>query len=834
MKKLVAVLAGAALIAVGDHLAYANTIHVTNTIDEIGNTDDGCSLQDAIYAANFRASFAIAGYNSSNNVPNVVPTACEPGDGNDTIVLPTKATFLLTAVLDDATNFMGRTATPMITGDITIQANGSLLQRSPTPRLPTNEPYYRLFAVGPAGRLTLQDAYVKGFIAHGGNGGLGNGGGGMGAGGAIYVMGGALTILDSTFQSNGAIGGRAGLSRIVGTFGGGGGGVGGNGTPGIDPDGNVAPSFLAVQPGCGGGGGGARGDGGIECEAGIPIPTIQGAGGGGTLRGGDSGGFECGGAGGDNANGQDPLCLGGGGGGGGGLFLTVTGSASNGGNGTYGGGGGGGGGSPNLSGNGGNGGNGGFGGGGGGGQAPGLLGSTGGDGNFGGGAGGGWDGHATGGTAGNPGLFGGPGSSNNGGGGAGLGGAIFNDGGSVLVQNSTFTNNSAQGGQKGVDNDPDAGLGEGVGGAIFSRNGSLVIENVTIAKNTSSDDAPGVYVLQDATPSVTFVLRNTIISNNTSFAGATTPQCTLHASVDSGGDFRGNLIQNNDSSRPCDLPVGAGTVSTADPQLGPLQNNQGFTPTMAIGTSSPAYGTADPGSSLAADQRAFPRPSLDRHGFDIGAFELCTPRRPLVSLEPCVLPITQIDVGLTMQVSAAGAGTTSPPVGVTSVPQGSVQVVTATANQGYRFTDWSSNVTNPFETNTTVVMTSDQTVTASFTYCGCALDVSGAIGVTRGGFVLNLATGRYVQTVTLTNMSAGTINGPISLVLDGLSSYASLYTPSGTTDSLEPPAGSPYLNFTNNSLGPGASISAQLQFTDATRTTPINYATRVLAGPGLR
>jgi len=59
-------------------------------------------------------------------------------------------------------------------------------------------------------------------------------------------------------------------------------------------------------------------------------------------------------------------------------------------------------------------------------------------------------------------------------------------------------------------------------------------------------------------------------------------------------------------------------------------------------------------------------------------------------------------------------------------------------------------------------------------------------------------------------------------------------SPTGTTDSLEPPAGSSYLNFTNANLGPGASVSAQLQFTDATRTTPINYTTRVLAGPGMR
>ena len=45
--------------------------------------------------------------------------------------------------------------------------------------------------------------------------------------------------------------------------------------------------------------------------------------------------------------------------------------------------------------------------------------------------------------SGNAGLFGGHGGNGNGGGGAGLGGAIFNDSGTVIIHNSTFYNNEA-------------------------------------------------------------------------------------------------------------------------------------------------------------------------------------------------------------------------------------------------------------------------------------------------------------------------------------------------------------------------------------------------------
>ena len=58
-----------------------------------------------------------------------------------------------------------------------------------------------------------------------------------------------------------------------------------------------------------------------------------------------------------------------------------------------------------------------------------------------------------------------------------MGGAIYNNGGTVSIMNSTFSGNSAVGGSSiGIS-------GAGLGGAIFSRNGYLTILQSTISGN---------------------------------------------------------------------------------------------------------------------------------------------------------------------------------------------------------------------------------------------------------------------------------------------------------------------------------------------------------------
>ena len=109
----------------------------------------------------------------------------------------------------------------------------------------------------------------------------------------------------------------------------------------------------------------------------------------------------------------------------------------------------------------------------------------------------------------------------------------------------------------------------------------------------------------------------------------------------------------------------------------------------------------------------------------------------------------------------------------------------------------------------------------------CAADVSAQVQVSRSGFGYNFATHRFVQTVTLKNISGATISSPISLVLDSLSSNASLYNATGTT-ACATPAGSPFINWLSD-VAPGASASIVLQFIDPSKAG-ITYRVRVLAG----
>ena len=195
----------------------------------------GCSLQEAIYSSvlhnTFDGTHGIA--IDATDPDHFITTECAVGTGNgDTIVLPSGGVFTFNSTthppgyLDgDAHNPYGPTATPIIFSTMTIEGAGATLQWA------GGSANVRLFAVGSAsikinqpplnttvsgtGGLTLRNVYIKGFHVKGGNGGpqgkegnQGGGGGGMGAGGAIYVQYGALTIENSTFDSNSATGGN--------------------------------------------------------------------------------------------------------------------------------------------------------------------------------------------------------------------------------------------------------------------------------------------------------------------------------------------------------------------------------------------------------------------------------------------------------------------------------------------------------------------------------------------------------------------------------------------------------------------------------------------------
>jgi hypothetical protein len=113
------------------------------------------------------------------------------------------------------------------------------------------------------------------------------------------------------------------------------------------------------------------------------------------------------------------------------------------------------------------------------------------------------------------------------------------------------------------------------------------------------------------------------------------------------------------------------------------------------------------------------------------------------------------------------------------------------------------------------------------TAAACAQNVTSSVAIARSGYSYNLATRRFVQTVTLRNSTTNAIKGPIALVLDGLTTGVALYNPAGTT-ACALPADDPFAAATAD-LAPGATMSFSLQFDNPTRVG-IGYVPRILAG----
>lgn len=275
-----------------------------------------------------------------------------------------------------------------------------------------------------------------------------------------------------------------------------------------------------------------------------------------------------------------------------------------------------------------------FGGGGGGGAGcandPASSGAPGGFAGGGAGGGGGQTGQPAG--AGAPGGFGGGDGGNGtssssgsapgggGGGGAGLGGAVFNHGGSVTVVNSTFSANVAQGGAGGRNGAP----GHGLGGAIFNHNGTLSVLASTFSGN-AAESGGGIYNLGEGEGTASAVVDGSILADSVGgndFHNGTSGGGTASAT---GGD---DLMESESG-------FGGSVVSSADPQLGALGDNDGPTPTHLPALTSPVIDA----SSLVApaiDQRGVTRPQGAAH--DIGAVEVVLNQPPVAVCQNVTVP----------------------------------------------------------------------------------------------------------------------------------------------------------------------------------------------------
>ncbi len=450
--------------------------------------------------------------------------------------------------------------------------------------------------------VTLENGIAKGGDSN-------QGGGGLGAGGAIFNQG-ALNLTDVTFANNEALGG----SSNIASAGNGGGGMGQNSPFGNSNGGGFGGSAFSTAGGGGkgntGGGGGGDNFMGASTPGGDATDLFPGVSGGFSGFGGGYGGQ--GGGTGNAINSGDGGFTGKGG----------LASGTNGGDTGGGGGGGVGGGGEGADG----GGYGGFGGGGGFGF------DIGGGGGFGAGAGGK---NVSGGDDTRGGLFAGDSSGAFGGGGAGMGGAIFNMGadsahpgsGMVTCVNCTFTENSAQGGSAA----PQGNGGVGVGGAIFNFDGTVTLTNDTLVGNavhpatTAARGALAGAIFNAAYGSdidtgnpvtATLVLNNCIVALNNDDNGNDLSSLAFGTGTNTATvSGSHNLITSFDADLPSSL-----VVSTADPKLGPLQNNGGLVPTLLPQSGSPVLGTGDPSLAPTTDQRGQPRPA--NGPIDLGAVQV--------------------------------------------------------------------------------------------------------------------------------------------------------------------------------------------------------------------
>ena len=112
---------------------------------------------------------------------------------------------------------------------------------------------------------------------------------------------------------------------------------------------------------------------------------------------------------------------------------------------------------------------------------------------------------------------------------------------------------------------------------------------------------------------------------------------------------------------------------------------------------------------------------------------------------------------LTTGASPTADGTVSPASG-TFYPPGTVVNLTATANSGFSFTNWTGSVASANSASTTLTMNAPQSVTANFGTVAAAAPVASLSSLSPLSFTATVGTTSAAQSATLTNSGNATLN----------------------------------------------------------------------------
>jgi predicted outer membrane repeat protein len=238
---------------------------------------------------------------------------------------------------------------------------------------------------------------------------------------------------------------------------------------------------------------------------------------------------------------------------------------------------------------------------------------------------------------------------------ANQGGGIFNQM-ALTVNNSTFDRNPVQDAGGGIYNQLSLTVNSStfsgnssnnLGGGIYNR-GTLTLNHSTLSDNSAVRGGGGIRNFGALN------YRNTIIANS-SLGG----DC-----VTSGGGTIGTNIANLVENRSCSAAF------SGDPNLGPLQNNGGPTPTRALRNPSPAINVGNNSGAPSFDQRGPGFPRIVDGRIDLGAVEFTL--RPGLSLNPISLNVSEGGSPATYSVSLLTQPTA--PVTVNLTTTGQVEV----------------------------------------------------------------------------------------------------------------------------------------------------------------